>query len=101
MAIPRIHTCASVQLIAIFFSVVSHHELLERLRYTNILLLLLVKACLRMGSLSICLLDLVHDTRRSLHARIRIDGEKAISRGFSGGKQMIKSANTRSRSCAC
>ena len=54
-----------------------------------------------MGSLSICLLDLVYDTGHSLHARIRIDGEKTISRGFSGGKQVIKSTNTRNRGCAC
>ena len=39
-------------------------------------------------------IDLVHDTRH-LFARSRIDGIKAMySRGFSGGKQVIKFANT-------
>ena len=52
-----------------FFVVVNHHELQERLRYINILLLILVKVGLRVGSLSICLLDFVHDTRHSFHAR--------------------------------
>ena len=61
MVIPRIRTCVSVQLIVI--------ELQERLRYINILLLILVKVGLRVGSLSICLLDFVHDTRHSFHAR--------------------------------
>ena len=39
-------------------------------------------------------IDLVHDTRH-LFARSRIDGIKAMySRGFSGGKQVIKFANS-------
>ena len=38
--------------------------------------------------------DLVHDTRH-LFTRSRIDGIKAMySRGISGGKQVIKFANT-------
>ena len=39
-------------------------------------------------------IDLLHDTRH-LCTRLRTDGIKAVSRGFSGGKQVIKFANAR------
>ena len=43
----------------------------------------------------------VIDTRH-LCTRLRTDGiKKAMSRGFSGGKQVIKSANNRNRSRVC
>ena len=38
-------------------------------------------------------IDLIHDTRH-LCTRSRIDGIKAMSRGISEGKQVIKFANT-------
>ena len=41
-------------------------------------------------------IDLIHDTRH-LCTRLRTDGIKAMSRGFSGGKQVKKSANTSNR----
>ena len=41
-------------------------------------------------------IDLIHDTRH-LCMRSRIDGIKAVSFGISGGKQVIKSANTSNR----
>ena len=41
-------------------------------------------------------IDLIHDTRH-LCTRSRIDGIKAMSRGISGGKQVIKFANTSNR----
>ena len=41
-------------------------------------------------------IDLLHDTRH-LCTRLRTDGIKAVSRGFSGGKQVIKFANARNR----
>ena len=40
--------------------------------------------------------DLIHDTRH-LCTRSKIDGIKAMSRGISGGKQVIKFANTTNR----
>ena len=41
-------------------------------------------------------IDLIHDVRH-LCTRSRIDGIKAMSRGISGGKQVIKFANTSNR----
>ena len=41
--------------------------------------------------------DLIHNARH-LCTRSRIDGIKAMSRGISGGKQVIKFANTIDRS---
>ena len=38
-------------------------------------------------------IDLIHDTRH-LYTRSKIDGIKAMSRGISGGRQVIKFANT-------
>ena len=46
------------------------------------------------------LIDPIHDTRY-LCTRIRTGGINVMSRGFSGGKQAIKSANTRNRGCVC
>ena len=43
---------------------------------------------------------LIHDTWH-LCMRLRTDGIKAMSCGFSGGKQVIKNANTRNRSLVC
>ena len=40
--------------------------------------------------------DLIDGTR-DLYTRIRTDGINVMSLGFSGGKQAIKSANTRNR----
>ena len=45
-------------------------------------------------------LDVIYDIRH-LFARLRTDGIKAASSGFSGGKQGLKSANTRNRSRVC
>ena len=45
-------------------------------------------------------IDLIHDARH-ICTPLRSDGIKAMSRGFSGGKQAIKSANTRNRGCVC
>ena len=45
------------------------------------------------------LIDLLHDTRH-LCARLGTDEIKAMSRGFSGGKRGIKSANIRNREIA-
>ena len=41
-------------------------------------------------------IDLIHDTRH-LCTRSKIDGIKAMSRGISGGKQVVKFANTGNR----
>ena len=41
-------------------------------------------------------IDLIHDTRH-LCTRLRTDGIKAMSRGFSGGKQVINFSNARHR----
>ena len=41
-------------------------------------------------------IDLIHDARH-LCTPVEIDGIKAMSRGFSGGKQLIKAANTSNR----
>ena len=41
-------------------------------------------------------IDLIHDTRH-LCTRLRTDGIKAMSRGFSGGKQVINFSNARNR----
>ena len=46
-------------------------------------------------------IDLIHDTRHLCMRLIRTDGIKAMSRGFSGGKQVIKSANARDRGRVC
>ena len=43
--------------------------------------------------------DLIHDTRY-LCKRLKTDGMKVMSRGFSGDKQKMKSANTRNRARA-
>ena len=45
-------------------------------------------------------IGLIHDTRY-LCTRLRTYGIKAMSRGFSSGKQVIKSANTRNRGRFC
>ena len=45
-------------------------------------------------------IDLIHDSRH-LCSRIRIDEIKALSRGISGGKQVIKFANTSSKCRVC
>ena len=42
-------------------------------------------------------IDLIHDTRH-LCKRLRVDGIKAMSRGFSFGKQVRKFANTENES---
>ena len=44
----------------------------------------------------IALIDHIHVTRH-LCTRLRTDGIKAMSRGFSGGKQVIIFSNTRNR----
>ena len=44
--------------------------------------------------------DLIHDTRH-LCTRSKIDGIKAMSRGISGGKQVIKFVNTSNRGRVC
>ena len=45
-------------------------------------------------------IDLIHDTRH-LCTRSKIDGIKAMSRGISGGKQVIKFADTSNRGRVC
>ena len=45
-------------------------------------------------------IDLIHDTC-NLCMCSKIDGIKAISRGISGGKQVVKFANTRNRDRVC
>ena len=45
-------------------------------------------------------IDRIHDVRH-LCSRSRIDGIKAMSRGISGGKQVIKFANTSNRGRVC
>ena len=45
-------------------------------------------------------IDLLQDTRH-LCTRLRTDGIKAVSRGFLGGKQVIKLANARNRGRVC
>ena len=45
-------------------------------------------------------IDLIHDTRH-LYTRSKIDGIKAMSRGISEGKQVIKFANTSNRGRVC
>ena len=54
----------------------------------------------RIGLHSVLLPLLIHDTRL-LCTRFRTAGIKAMSRGFSGGKQVIKSADTRNRGRVC
>ena len=44
--------------------------------------------------------DPIHDTRY-LCTRVWTGGLNVMSRGFSGGKQAIKSAYTRNRGCVC
>ena len=46
------------------------------------------------------IVDLIHDTRH-LCTRSKIDGIKAMSRGISGGKQVIKFVNTSNRGRVC
>ena len=45
-------------------------------------------------------IDLIRDTRH-LCARLRTDGIKIMSRGFSGGKQVIQFADARNRGRVC
>ena len=45
-------------------------------------------------------MDFIHDTRH-LCTRFRADGVKAMSRGISGGKQVIKFANTSNHGRVC
>ena len=45
-------------------------------------------------------IDLIHVTRH-LCKRFRVDGSKAMSRGISGGKQVIQFANARNRGRVC
>ena len=45
-------------------------------------------------------IDLTHDPRH-LCTRLRTNGIKAMSRGFSGGKQVINFSNTRNRGRVC
>ena len=45
-------------------------------------------------------IELIHDTRH-LCTRSKIDGIKAMSRGISGGKQVVKFANTSNRGRVC
>ena len=45
-------------------------------------------------------IDLIHNARH-LCTRLRSDGIKAMSRGFSRGKQVINVPNTRNRSWVC
>ena len=45
-------------------------------------------------------IDLIHDTH-NLCTPVEIDGTKAMSRSFSGGKQLIKASNTSSRGWVC
>ena len=49
---------------------------------------------------NIYLIDFIHDTRH-LCTRLRTDGIKAMSRAFSGGQQLKKSADTRNRGQVC
>ena len=52
------------------------------------------------GCVNSITIDRVHDARH-LSTRLRTDGIKAMSRGFSGGKQVINSYNTRNCSRVC
>ena len=45
-------------------------------------------------------IDLIHDAPH-LYTRSRTDGIKAMSRGFSGGKEVINFSNTRNRGRVC
>ena len=45
-------------------------------------------------------IDLIHDAR-DLWTHLRTDGIKAMSRGFSGGKQVTNFSNTRNRGRVC
>ena len=45
-------------------------------------------------------IDLIHDACH-LCTRLRTDGIKAVSRGFSGGKQVINFSNTTTRGRVC
>ena len=51
-------------------------------------------------SSSICIIDLIHDARH-LCMHLRTDGIKAMSRGFSEGKQVINFSNTRNCGRVC
>ena len=59
---------------------------------------------LRKNILTLCLkvleIHLIHNARH-LCTRSRIDGIKTMSRGISGGKQVIKFANTSNRGQVC
>ena len=46
------------------------------------------------------IIDIIYDTRH-LCSPFRIDGTKAMSRGISGGKQVIKFANASNRGRLC
>ena len=52
------------------------------------------------GNVKVARIDLIHDTRH-LCTRSRIDGLKPMSRGISGGKQVIKFANTSNHCRVC
>ena len=45
-------------------------------------------------------IDLIHDTQH-LRTRLRTHGIKAMSRGFSGGKQVLNFCNKRNRGRVC
>ena len=47
-----------------------------------------------------CKIDLIHDTSH-LCTRLRTDGIKVMSHGFSGGKQVINFSNTINRGQVC
>ena len=52
------------------------------------------------GNVKVARIDLIHDTRH-LCTRSRIDGLKPMSRGISGGKQVVKFANTSNHCRVC
>ena len=52
------------------------------------------------GNVKVARIDLIRDTRH-LCTRSRIDGLKPMSRCISGGKQVIKFANTSNRGRVC
>ena len=52
------------------------------------------------GNVKVARIDLIHDTSHPC-TRPRIDGLKPMSRGISGGKQVIKFANTSNRGRVC
>ena len=56
--------------------------------------------CWEKGYIDEKVIDLIQDPRH-LCTRLRVDGIKAMSRGISGGKQVIKIANTSNRGRVC